>query len=104
MKRLMFFTCVLFAFVWGSQGVSPVLAQESGKAAQVAPAGQPGPSTQAPAATEERAPMQKVGRSCASFGKKTGDFFGTSGKKTGSFFKNAGVKTGRFFKGLFVKE
>lgn len=110
MKRLMLFLCVLFVSVWGSQGLSPVLAQESGQGAQVAPAsGQPGKegviAPAAPsAATEERAPMEKVGHSCASLGKKTGNFFGTSGKKTGRFFKDAGVKTGRFFKNLFVKE
>ncbi|MEJ2745321.1 MAG: hypothetical protein P8123_06505 [bacterium] len=114
MRRLMLFLCILFVSVWGSQRLSPVLAEESGQGSQVAPAAeQPGrdeliapraaPSSEVSAATEERAPMQKIGHSCASFGKKTGRFFGTTGKKTGCFFRDAGVKTGRFFKNLFVK-
>ena len=107
-NKLMVFPLALLIFAWGAQGLSPVLAQESGQEAQVAPAaGQlEQESVAAPAApkAEERAPMEKVGHAGASFGKKTGNFFGRAGKKTGCFFRDAGVKTGHFFKNLFVKD
>ena len=117
-NKLMVFPLALLVFAWGAQGLSPVLAQESGQKVEAAPAAaQPkqesvtapaapkaGLSGGASAKTEERAPMEKVGHAGATFGKKTGHFFGTAGKKTGCFFRDAGVKTGHFFKNLFVKD
>ncbi|MCX6338458.1 MAG: hypothetical protein NTX71_00870 [Candidatus Aureabacteria bacterium] len=105
-KKLMVLPLALLIFAWGAQGLSPVLAQESGQKVKVAPAaGQPKQeSVTAPAATQvqERAPMEKVGHAGATFGKGTGNFFAKFGKGSGRFFKNAGVGTGRFFKRIFA--
>jgi len=117
-SKLMVLPFALLIFAWAAQGLSPVLAQESGQEAQAPPAAaqlkqesvaahaapKADLSGGASAKTEERAPMEKVGHAGATFGKKTGHFFGTAGKKTGCFFRDAGVKTGHFFKNLFVKD